>query len=145
MAFKDLRAFINKLEEIGELTRITSQVNPYLEISEITNRISKGSSEKNKALLFETVLGYQIPVLINTLGSYKRMNLALGVNSFKEIAERIEKFLDKKIPDNLLGKLGMVPKLLEAASFLPKIVNNAPCQEVVITNTNEPMLDKLPI
>lgn len=145
MTYKDLRAFLTKLEEQGELTSVTTPVNPYLEISEITNRISKGSIEKNKALLFNNVVGYQIPVLINTLGSYRRMNLALGVNSFKEIAERIEKFLDKKVPDNLLGKLGMLPKLVEAASFPPKIITNAPCQEVVINNPSEPMLDKLPI
>ncbi len=145
MSYKDLKTFLKKLEESGELTKIATPVNSYLEISEITNRVSKGPTDKNKALLFENVKGYQIPVLINTLGSYKRMNLALGVNSFKEIAERIEKFLDKKVPDNLLGKLGMIPKLLEAASFPPKIVSNAPCQEVIITNPKEAMLDKLPI
>ncbi|MBI3591722.1 MAG: UbiD family decarboxylase [Candidatus Melainabacteria bacterium] len=145
MAYRDLRTFLKKLEELGELVRIICPVSPYLEISEITNRLSKGATEKNKALLFENVSGYQIPLLINTLGSYKRMNLALGVNSFKEIAERIEKFLDKKIPDDLLGKLSMLPKLAEAASFPPKIVSSAPCQEVVITNQEEPMLDKLPI
>ena len=145
MAFKDLRAFLKKLEEEGELTRITTPVDPHLEISEITNRISKGDLTQNKALLFEKPCGYQIPVLINTLGSYKRMNLALGVNSFKEIANRIEKFLDKKVPDSLLGKLSMLPKLAELASFPPKIVHSAPCQEVVITDPSEPMLDKLPI
>ena len=145
MSYKDLRAFLKKLEEAGELTKISTSVNPYLEISEITNCVSKGPIDKNKALLFKNVSGYQIPVLINTLGSYKRMNLALDTNSFKEIAERIEKFLDKKVPDNLLGKLGMIPKLLEAASFPPKIVNSGSCQEVVITSPNEPMLDKLPI
>ncbi len=143
--YKDLRAFLNKLEELGELKRITTEVNPYLEISEITNRISKGPDDSNKALLFENVSGYQIPVLINTLGSYKRMQSALGINSFKEIASRIEKFLDKKIPDSLLGKLSMLPKLAEAASFPPKMTSNAPCQEVVITDLKESMLDKLPI
>ena len=145
MSYKDLRAFLKKLEEAGELTKVSTSVNPYLEISEITNCVSKGPIDKNKALLFENIEGYQIPILINTLGSYKRMNLALGVNSFKEIGDRIEKFLDKKVPDNLLGKLGMIPKLLEAASFPPKIVSSGSCQEVVITNPNEPMLDKLPI
>ncbi len=134
--YKDLRAFINKLEEAKQLKRITAQVNPYLEISEITNRISKGDLDKNKALLFENVSGYQVPVLINTLGSYERMNLAFGIDSFKEIASRIEKFLDKKVPDSLLGKLSMIPKLAEVASFPPKMVSSAPCQEVVITNTN---------
>ena len=145
MSYKDLRAFLKKLEEAGELAKVSIPVNPYLEISEITNRVSKGPIENNKALLFENIPGYQIPLLINTLGSYKRMNLALGVNSFKEIGDRIEKFLDKKVPDSLSGKLGMIPKLLEAASFPPKIINDAPCQEVVITNPGEPMLDKLPI
>lgn len=143
--YQDLRAFINKLDEADELKRITAQVNPYLEISEITNRISKGDLDKNKALLFENVSGYQVPVLINTFGSYERMNLAFGINSFKEIASRIEKFLDKKVPDSLLGKLSMIPKLAEVASFPPKMVSSAPCQEVVITDINEPMLDKLPI
>lgn len=145
MPYKDLRDFLNKLDELGELKRIKTEVNPYLEISEITNRVSKGPIEKNKALLFENVSGYQIPVLINTLGSLKRMHLALNANSFKEISKRIEKFLDKKIPDSVMGKLNMLPKLAEIASFLPKLVNNAPCQDVVITNPNEPMLDKLPI
>lgn len=145
MAYKDLRSFINKLEETHELIRINSRVNPYLEISEITNRISKGLSEFNKALLFENVLGYQIPVLINTLGSAKRMNLALGVNSFKEIQNRIEKFLDKKVPESLLGKLSMIPKLVELAAFPPKITQSAPAQEVIITDPKEPILDKLPI
>ena len=145
MAFKDLREFLKLLEQEKELTKINVKVSPYLEISEVANRISKDESEKNKALLFQNVEGYQIPVLINTLGSYKRMNLALGVNTFKEIAQRIEKFLDKKVPDNLLGKLSMLPKLTEIASFPPRLVSNAPCQEVVITNPKELMLDKLPI
>lgn len=145
MSFKDLRSFIKKLEELGELKKVKAEVSPYLEISEITNRICKGPLENNKALLFENVSNYQIPVLINTLGSFKRMNIALGVNSFKEIGNRIEKFLEKKVPDTLMGKLSMLPKLAEIVSFPPKIINNAPCQEVVITNPKEPMLDKLPI
>ena len=145
MPFKDLRDFLKVLEEQQELLKISTSVNPYLEISEITNRVSKGSEEANKALLFENVEGYQIPVLINSLGSYKRMNLALGIDTFKEIAKRIEKFLDKKVPDSLLGKLSMLPKLAEVASFPPKLVPKAPCQDVVITDPKEPMLDKLPI
>jgi 4-hydroxy-3-polyprenylbenzoate decarboxylase len=143
--YKDLRGFIDKLEEKKELKRVKADVDPYLEISEITNRVSKGPGDKNKALLFENVVGYQIPVLINALGSYERMNLALGINSFKEIAIRIEKFLDKKVPDSILGKLSMLPKLAEVASFPPKMVSSGPCQEVVITDPKEPILDKIPI
>lgn len=145
MSYTDLRDFINKLEKEEELSRINVEVDPYLEISEVTNRVCKGEPEKNKALLFENIKGYQIPVLINSLGSFKRIHAAFNVNSFKEIAGRIEKFLDKKVPDSILGKLSMLPKLAEAAKFPPKMVNSAPCQEVVITDPKEPMLDKLPI
>ena len=145
MPYSDLKDFINTLEKENELVRISSEVNSHLEISEITNRISKGPESNNKALLFENVKGYQIPLLINTLGSHKRMSLALDVNSYIQIASRIEKFLDKKIPDTVMGKLSMLPKLAQAASFPPKIVTKASCQEVIITNINEPMLDKLPI
>ncbi|MBI1858931.1 MAG: UbiD family decarboxylase [Candidatus Melainabacteria bacterium] len=145
MSFKDLRSFLTKLDELGELKKIRVEVNPCLEVSEIANRISKGRPEENKALLFENISGYQIPLLINSLGSINRMNIALEANSFNEIANRIEKFLDKKIPDSLMGKLSMLPKLAEVATFPPKLVSNAPCQEVIITNPNEPMLDKLPI
>lgn len=145
MLYTDLTEFISKLESSKELVRIKTPVSPYLEISEITNRVSKDTIDKNKALLFENVKGYQVPVLINTLGSMKRMHLALGVNSFKEIANRIEMFLDKTIPDSVMEKLSKASKLLQAVNFLPKIVQNAPCQDVVITNTREPMLDKIPI
>ncbi|MBI3308248.1 MAG: UbiD family decarboxylase, partial [Candidatus Melainabacteria bacterium] len=130
MSFKDLRSFLTKLDELGELKKIRVEVNPCLEVSEIANRISKGRPEENKALLFENISGYQIPLLINSLGSINRMNIALEANSFNEIANRIEKFLDKKIPDSLMGKLSMLPKLAEVATFPPKLVSNAPCQEV---------------
>lgn len=143
--YSDLREFLNRLSTEKEIIKIKEEVSPYLEISEITNRVCKGKPESNKALLFENVKNYQIPVLINTFGSMNRMHLALGVNSFKEITARIEMFLDKKIPDNIMGRLSMLPKFLEMASFPPKLVKEAPCQEVVITNIKEPILDKLPI
>ena len=143
--YRDLRSFLEKLEALGELKRVHTSVNPYLEISEITNCISKGDFKSNKALLFENVNNYQIPVLINTLGSLNRIQLALGVNSFKEIQERIEKFLTKKIPESVMEKLSMLKTLFELGSYTPKIVKDALCQEVVIKNPDEPMLDKLPI
>ncbi|NLF78605.1 MAG: menaquinone biosynthesis decarboxylase, partial [Chloroflexi bacterium] len=80
MAYADLRAFITRLETEGELVRITAPVSPHLEITEITDRVSKGPAAQNKALLFENVEGSTMPVLINAYGSARRMALALGVD-----------------------------------------------------------------
>ncbi len=146
MAFKNLSQFIDALERAGELVRIKTEVSAELEITEITDRVSKEQGTKNKALLFENVKGSNIPVLINSLGSYERLNIAFGVNSLDDIAGRISNLLDLKVPDGLMGKLSMLPKLAEVASFPPRMFNGtAPCQEVVITNPDEAMLDKLPI
>ena len=73
MAYADLRDFIARLEAEGELIRITAPVSPHLEITEITDRLSKSPADHNKALLFENVEGYTMPVLINALGSARRM------------------------------------------------------------------------
>ena len=78
MAYKNLGEFVKRLEANGELIRITAPVDPYLEITEITDRISKGLLEENKALLFEKVKGSDMPVLINALGGPRRMAWALG-------------------------------------------------------------------
>jgi 4-hydroxy-3-polyprenylbenzoate decarboxylase len=87
-----------------------------------------------------------MPLLINSLGSYQRLNLAFGVKNLDEIAARISDLLDLKVPDGLMGKLSMLPKFGQIANFPPRMVSgNAPCQEVVITNPDEAMLDKLPI
>jgi 4-hydroxy-3-polyprenylbenzoate decarboxylase len=127
-------------------------VSAELEIAEITDRISKGSEDLNKALLFENVNGYEIPVLINAFGSYKRMRLALGVNELDDIGHRIRKLLKPKMPESLVDKIGMLPTLFELGQFPPKTDHgigwnhgSAPCQEVVITDPRQAMLDKLPI
>ena len=146
MPFKNLNEFIQALEQAGELLRIKTEVSSELEITEITDRISKGAVAQNKALLFEKVKGYDMPVLINSLGSYERLNIAFGVKSLDEIADRISDLLDLKVPDGLWGKLSMLPKYAQVASFPPRMItSSAPCQEVVITDPSEPMLDKLPI
>ncbi|MBZ0098480.1 MAG: UbiD family decarboxylase, partial [Taibaiella sp.] len=88
MAYKSLRAFIDKLEAEGELVRISSFVDPVLEIAEITDRVSK-TPDRNKALLFENT-GTEFPLLINGMGSEKRMCIALGVSHLDEIAGEIE-------------------------------------------------------
>ena len=78
MAYKDLREFIADLESKGLLKRITQEVDAYLEITEITDRVSKMEGSRNVALLFENVKGYDMPVLMNAFGSYERMAMALG-------------------------------------------------------------------
>jgi len=85
MAYDSLSDFINDLHDAGELVRISTEVDPVLEISEITDRVSK-SPDGGPALFFEKVKGSSMPVVINLLGSYKRMCRALGVQAFEEVA-----------------------------------------------------------
>jgi len=89
MPFGDLRDFIDALDRAGELLTITAPVSCHLEIAEITDRASKSKNGHNKALLFTSVKGYEMPVLINALGSTKRMCMALDVNHLDEVAARI--------------------------------------------------------
>lgn len=127
---RDLRAFVQVLEKQGELRRIGTPVDPVLEIAEITDRVSK---RMGPALLFENPKGSKHPLLINALGSYNRMNLALGVDSMNRIADRIEALLDLKAPSGAMDKLKLLPKLTELASLTPKMVRRGVCQEVVRT------------
>ncbi len=146
MAFNDLRDFIQALDKAGELLRIDVPVSHDLEIAEITDRVSKGPAEQNKALLFTNVRGFAMPVLINAFGSEKRMNMSLEVENLDDIADRIRVLIKPKVPENFLDKLAMVPTLMEVAKFPPKLSTNAaPCQEVVLTDPTQPMLDKIPI
>src|SRR5512143_3152381 len=93
MAYRDLRQFIQRLEQAGELVRVAAPVSAQLEISEIVDRVSKGPAEGNKALLFEHVKGYEMPVLINALGSPRRMAWALGVDDLNQLSERLGSLL----------------------------------------------------
>ena len=128
MAYENLRAFIRALEQAGELKRIGVEVDPVLEIAEITDRVSK---QGGPALLFENPKGYRIPVLINAFGSARRMNLALEVDSLEQVADRIRQYLDFKSPAGLLEKIKMLPKLAEIGAFFPRTVRSGPCKEVV--------------
>lgn len=144
MAFNDLREFIKALESRGWLKRISEPVSCELEITEITDRVSKMTGDKNVALLFENVIGYDMPVLMNAFGSMERMALALGVEKLDDVAEEIRALL--KIPyisiQNKLDLVKLIPQAKRAIHF-PKYVKNAPCQEVVITD--RPSLDKFPV
>ncbi len=146
MAFADLRDFLRVLEARGELKTISAPVSCHLEIAEITDRVSKSEGSKNKALLFTNVQGYEMPVLINAFGSKDRICTALEVENLDEIAARIKHLVKPKVPESFLEKLALLPTLIEVGKFPPKLTNGAaPCQEVVITDPSQPMLDKLPI
>src|SRR5215472_12146037 len=134
MAYQDLREFIKRLERENELKKITPEVDVDLEITEITDRVSKAGGP---ALLFQNPRSsrdgvvYEIPLLINSLGSRKRIELGLEVGSLEEIAGRIEDLLDMKPPEGLLDKVKMLPKLAELGSFVPKMVKDGPVKEVI--------------
>ena len=157
MPYDDLRQWIAALDRAGELKRIQTEVDPILEITEITDRVSKGAvtttdhvatgasplppSEVRRnspmkpggpALLFQNIKGHPgSQVLINQFGSEARMKLALGVNSFDEFADRIRVFMDMKSPQGFLDKLKMLPLLTEAGKFFPRTVPTGPCKEVI--------------
>ena len=125
------------------LKRIKTPISPELEITEITDRVSKFNDHRNVALLFENVKGYDMPVLINAFGSYERMALALGVEKLDQIADEIRQimklpYLTMKDKSNVLSILQTARKAIN----FPKYVRNAPCQEVVM---ERPSLDKIPI
>lgn len=139
MAYKDIQEFARILEQKGQLKRISAEVDPVLEITEITDRVSK---KQGPALLFEKVKGSEFPVLINTMGSYERMKMALKVESLDQIGEEIMAFMDTTSYMGLMNKIRKLPQLAQLAFVFPRRVSKAPCQEVV---ENDPDLFKLPV
>ena len=128
MAYADLREFIQALEKAGELKRVSDEVDPELEITEIADRAVKSGGP---ALLFENPRGSKIPVLINAFASMSKMKIALQVDDIDEVAGRIAELIELKKPEGLIGKLKMLPKLAEVGSFFPKDVSTGPCKEVI--------------
>jgi 4-hydroxy-3-polyprenylbenzoate decarboxylase len=146
MPLKNLSEFISLLEARQNLTRITVPVSPILEITEITDRVSKSPPEKNRALLFENVPGYSMPVLINAFGSAQRMAWALGVDDLDELNRRLSQLIDPRLPKDLEKALGRGMDLLNtlrAVGVKPKMVKKAPAQEVILKD--KPTLDFIPI
>ncbi len=139
MAYRDLHEFLDLLESRLLLRRITAEVDPALEISAITDRVTK---KGGPALLFEKVKGASVPLLINTFGTMERMCLALETPSLDDVARRISRLLRPELPTGLFEKLQALTKLKEFADSLPVTVRSAPCQEVV---RSEPSLAFLPV
>jgi len=143
VAFDDLREFVAHLDKTGRLRRVRARVSRDLEIAEITDRVSKGPAERNQALLFESVEGFDTPVLINAFGSADRMAAALGVEHLNELSARVAKLLDMKMPGSLVDKLKKLGDLFDVAKAGPKRARSGPCQEVV--ETDRPSLATLPV
>jgi 4-hydroxy-3-polyprenylbenzoate decarboxylase len=138
LAYDDLRDWIRALEKQGELKRIGEEVSADLEITEITDRVSKAAAGPyapgGPALLFENVKGHAgQKVLMNQFGSEKRMALALGVDHLDEVAGRITGLMNVKAPQGMLDKLKMLPQLGALAGMFPKTVHakDAACKEVI--------------
>jgi 4-hydroxy-3-polyprenylbenzoate decarboxylase len=140
MPFEDLRSFLRALEKDNELIRIPFEVDPYLEITEFADRAVKSGGP---ALLFEKPTGSKSPVAINLFASMRRMELALGVDSVEDVAQRIAGFLQMQKPEGLMDKLKMLPKLKEISSAFPRMVKDGPCKEVI--RREKFSLDEFPI
>ncbi len=139
--YRNTQHWIKTLEEKGELVRIKEFVNPELEITEITDRISK---QYGPALLFENN-GTDFPVLINSMGTEQRMAWALGVEKLDDVAAEIETLIKQLTTpkDSILDKLKMLPTLGSIASWMPKVMSGkGECQEVIM---KDPDITKFPV
>jgi 4-hydroxy-3-polyprenylbenzoate decarboxylase len=142
--FSDLRDFIQALEKAGELKRISAEVDPHLELTEICDRTLK---KKGPALLFENPKGYSIPVLGNLFGTPKRVAMAMGqedVESLRDVGKLLAFLKEPEPPAGWKDLLEKAPKFKNALYLNPKEVRKAPCQEVVIEEDYVD-LNKLPI
>lgn len=141
MHFEDLRGFVESLEKIDQLKRITTRVSVDLEIAEILRRVMY--MNEGPAVLFDNVEGYKIPVLGNAFGSLRRLKIALDMENFEEIGERMSALTRLKIPHGLLNKFKMLPKLSEIADYAPKSIKTGPITGII--ETSNPSLNILPI
>ena len=158
MPFADLRSFVQELERREQLKRVACEVDPILEVAEIADRVSKSPAAGDApppptdpvhgrrgghALLFDNVRGSDVPLGINLYGSYERMRIALGCESFEALADRVQALVKPEIPTTLMEKMKKIPELVKIAGFGPKVVRSGICQEVI--RTDDANLFELPI
>lgn len=145
MAYSDFQDFIARLEREGELRRIVTPVDPYLEITEVADRVMK-MPNGGPALLFEHPTGKSVPLAINCFGSRRRMSMALGVADIEEIACEITDMLKPEVPSGVFSAAKeLLPKVGVLAKMPPRHDRgDGRCQEVVMIG-DDVDLDKLPI
>ncbi|MFU8783721.1 4-hydroxy-3-polyprenylbenzoate decarboxylase [Aliidiomarina sp.] len=144
MKYRDLRDFIAQLEERGELKRITQEIDPYLEMTEIADRTLKAGGP---ALLFENPKGHSIPVLANLFGTPERVAMGMGQNdvaALREVGKLLAYLKEPEPPAGFKDAMSKLPLLKKVLSMAPKQLKNAPCQEVVMSG-DEIDLNQIPI
>lgn len=149
MSLDNIGQFVSAIDHAGELVRISEPVRARLELCEIADRVMKQPAG-GSALLFENVTldggeRSRYPVVINLFGSMRRMAMALGVADLDEIGRRITEMLDLKVPEGIVGKLAMLPRLLELGKFPPRVRSGKPASQEVVLRGEEIDLSRLPI
>jgi 4-hydroxy-3-polyprenylbenzoate decarboxylase len=137
----DLRDWIAQLEREGELVRVTAEVDPHLEVTEIVDRTVRAGGP---ALLFERPKGAQHALLVNQFGTEKRMCLAFGVSSLDDVAAKLSEILELQPPEGLAAKVRGLKTLKSIADSRPKTVKRGASQEVVLRD-DEVDLGRLPV
>jgi len=130
MKYRDLRDFIAQLEKQGELKRISVEVDPYLEMTEICDRVLK---QAGPALLFENPKNANIPVLANLFGTPKRVAMGMGAQNVSElrgIGELLAYLKEPEPPRGMKDAFEKLPVFKQVLNMAPKLVSNAPCQEL---------------
>ena len=131
MSYKDLRDFIALLEKKGELVRITREVDPYLEITEICHRTLL---KEGPALLFENPKGFDTPILANLFGTPKRVSMGMGEDDpeqLREIGKLLAFLKEPDPPKGFKDVWSKLPIIKQVLNMSPKLLNNAPCQQVI--------------
>ena len=144
MKYKDLRDFIRQLEQRGELKRITQEVDPHLEITEICDRTLRAGGP---ALLFENPKGHSIPVLANLFGTPERVAFGMGADSvvaLRDVGRLLAMLKEPEPPKGFKDLWDKLPTYRQVLNMPPKVVKDAPCQEVVI-EAEQVDLARLPI
>src|ERR1700754_2654819 len=130
MAYDDLRSLLRALERDGDLKRVKAEVDPYLEVGEIVDRVNKSGGP---ALLFENVRGSSMALAMNVYGTDRRPVKAPGIGSYAELGEKIGGLLKPELPHGFVGMREAFGKLTSMAHVPPRKVKEAPVQEVVRT------------
>ena len=144
MKYRDLRDFIDQLEALGELKRIKQEVDPYLEVTEISDRVLRMGGP---ALLFENPKGSDIPMLTNLFGTPRRVALGMGQQStdaLREVGQLMAYLKEPDPPKGFKDALEKLPIFKQVLNMGPKVVRKAPCQEVVLKG-DQIDLTKLPV
>ncbi len=144
MKYKDLRDFISQLEACGDLKRISQEIDPYLEMTEIADRTLRAGGP---ALLFENPKGHKMPVLANLFGTPKRVAMGMGeesVEALREVGKLLAYLKEPEPPKGIKDAWNKLPVFKQVLNMAPKVVKRAPCQEVVIEG-DQVDLSQIPI